>query len=289
MLTEANQIMEQIITGKALALDATFVLPNSDRDAKAEYVAEHLPGAVYFDINAIAKSDSPLPHTMPDADDFAMMMRGLGVNKDQQIVVYDQSDFLSSARAWWMFRYFGHRHVSILNGGMKAWKEAGGPTEQGQDIPNAGNFTAAPPLDGKRVATLDEMVALVATDAANRPLQIVDARAKARFDGTAPEPRPGMASGHMPGAINCPIGSLLDADSGRIKSPEALKQLFADAGIAMDQPVITTCGSGVTACGIAFGMALLGKTDIAIYDGSWSEWGSPDMERSQCPVEKSEL
>lgn len=289
MLTEANDIKDQIMAGTALAMDVTFVLPNSDRDAEAEYLAEHLPGAVFFDINAIAEPNAALPHTMPDADSFTGMMRALGVNQHQHLVLYDQSGFLSSARAWWMFRYFGHHNVSILNGGIKAWKAAGGLTEQGKTQPEAGNFTASPTLDGLRVVPLDEMIALVTADAANRPTQIVDARAKGRFDGTSPEPRPGMASGHMPGAINCPIGSLLDADTGRVKSRDALEQIFADAGIAMDQPIVTTCGSGVTACGLAFGMALLGKTDVAIYDGSWTEWGSPERDRALCPVETSEL
>ena len=288
MLTEANDIKDQIMAGTALAMDVTFVLPNSDRDAKAEYLAEHLPGAVYFDINAIAKPNAALPHTMPEADDFARMMRDLGVHQNQMLILYDQSGFLSSARAWWMLRYFGHHKVKILNGGIKAWKAAGGITEKGAVSPKAGDFTASAPLDGLRVVPLDEMIALVTADATNRPTQIVDARAKERFNGTAPEPRPGMASGHMPGAINCPIGSLLDKDTGRVKSADALKHLFSEAGIAMDHPGVTTCGSGVTACGVAFGMALLGKTDVGIYDGSWTEWGSPEMDRSLCPVKTSE-
>ena len=288
MLIEANEVIDQITAGTALAMDATFVLPNSDRDAKAEYLAEHLPKAVYFDINAIAKPDAGLPHTMPDADEFTAMMRALGVHQDQHVVVYDQSGFLSSARAWWMFRFFGHSNVSILNGGIKAWKAAGGHTEQGKTTPTSGNFTASSPLDGIRVLSLNEMISLVASNDADRPMQIVDARAKGRFDGTAPEPRQGMASGHMPGAINCPIGNLIDADSGYVKPVDALKHLFSDSGIAMDQPVVTTCGSGVTACGVAFGMALLGKTDVAIYDGSWTEWGSPDRDRTLCPVKTNE-
>ena len=291
MIIEANDAIPLITAGNARAIDATYVLPNSDRDAYSEYLVGHIPGAVYFDIDIIADTTAPLPHTMPSADTFTAMVQNLGIKQGEMLICYDQSGFLSASRVWWMFRFFGHENVQILNGGLNAWKAAGGALESGASKLEKGDFISqAPPQDkhdGYRLVDFDGMVELVATPPDARPMQIVDARPQVRFSGQMPEPRPGMASGHMPGAINCPITSLMEQGTGKIKPPETLKTIFAEANIAMDKPVVTTCGSGVTACGLAFAMALLGKFDVALYDGSWSEWGGADTDREKCPVAKA--
>lgn len=287
MLISAKDAIRAISEDSALIMDATFVLPNSGRDAFAEYLEQRIPHAVFFDINKIADDSSPLPHTMPDAEVFTRHMSALGLDSDQKVILYDQSGMLSAARAWWMLRYFGHDHVVILDGGMTAWIDAGGTTESGvAAFPDKGSFIAKAPDVGSPMAirSLDDMVALVATPPSERPEQIIDARSSGRFSGKSPEPRPGMASGHMPGALSCPISHLIDADTGRCKSPAQIMSIFSEAGIDLDKPVVTSCGSGVTACGLAFGFALIGKQDVSIYDGSWSEWGSPESDRITCPV-----
>ncbi|MGB2303819.1 MAG: sulfurtransferase [Candidatus Puniceispirillales bacterium] len=287
MLISAKDAIRAISEDSALIMDATFVLPNSGRDAFAEYLEQRIPHAVFFDINKIADDSSPLPHTMPDAEVFTRHMSALGLDSDQKIILYDQSGMLSAARAWWMLRYFGHDHVVILDGGMTAWIDAGGTTESGvAAFPDKGSFIAKAPdvASPMAIRSLDDMVALVATPPSERPEQIIDARSSGRFSGKSPEPRPGMASGHMPGALSCPISHLIDADTGRCKSPAQIMSIFSEAGIDLDKPVVTSCGSGVTACGLAFGFALIGKQDVSIYDGSWSEWGSPESDRITCPV-----
>ena len=252
-------------------LDASYFLPTMGRDGRSEFAEEHIVGAAFFDIDAIKDEANPLPHMMPDAAIFEAAMRDIGVCSNKQIVVYDNSPFLSAARAWWMLRYFGHRAVCVLDGGMTAWKAAGGQTEKSAIAPEAGDFSAAAPYEAGLIS-FDELRRDVENSSAD---QIIDARAGERFNGLAPEPRAGLRSGHIPGSLNLPIGSLLDG-SGKLKSAEELQKLFDEAGFDMGVPAVTTCGSGVTAAGLTLALAILGKTDIRLFDGSWSEWGASD-------------
>ena len=252
-------------------LDASYFLPTMGRDGRSEFAEEHIVGAAFFDIDAIKDEANPLPHMMPDPAVFEAAMRDIGVCSNKQIVVYDNSPFLSAARAWWTLRYFGHRAVCVLDGGMAAWKAAGGQTENGAKAPEAGDFTAAAPYEAGLIS-FDELRRDVENSTAD---QIIDARAGERFNGLAPEPRAGLRSGHIPGSLNLPIGSLLDS-SGKLKPAEELQKLFDEAGFDMGVPAVTTCGSGVTAAGLTLALAILGKIDIRLFDGSWSEWGASD-------------
>lgn len=257
---------------KVTILDASYFLPTMGRDGRAEFAQEHIIGAQFFDIDGIKDEGDPLPHMMPPAPVFEAAMRDIGVHSDRQIVVYDNSPFLSSARAWWMLRYFGHLAVCVLDGGMEAWKQAGGKTEQGISPGETGSFTAGPP-EKAGLILFDELREAVERGSAQ---QIIDARAADRFNGLAPEPRAGLRAGHIPGSLNLPINALLDAQTGKLKTAQELQKLFDDAGFDMQQPTVTTCGSGVTAAGLTLALAILGKTDIRLFDGSWSQWGASD-------------
>lgn len=258
-------------------LDASYFLPTIGRDGRAEFETEHIIGAQFFDIDNIKDAEDPLPHMMPDATIFEKAMRDIGVDNEKQIVVYDNSPFLSSARAWWMLRYFGHLAVCVLDGGMAAWKTAGGQTEAGNPKPVPGNFQAGAPQQAGLIL-FDTLRKEVTSGKAD---QIIDARAEDRFQGIAPEPRAGLRPGHIPGSLSLPINNLLDKDNGKLKSAEILQKLFDEAGFDMGKPAVTTCGSGVTAAGLTLALAILGKTDIRLFDGSWCQWGGSDA-----PIEK---
>ena len=253
-------------------LDASYFLPNMNRNAHAEYLAEHIPSAQFFDIDNIKDEQDPLPHMMPDAAVFERAMQAIGVQKDKQIVLYDNSPFLSSARAWWMLRYFGHRAVCVLDGGLSAWKQGGGETVSGPEDVQQGDFTSGPPYQAGLIR-FDELVQAVQTQTND---QIIDARAAARFHAQALEPRAGLRSGHIPGSLNLPINLILDEKTGKLKSEAELQKLFDQAKLDMNKPAITTCGSGVTAAGLTLALAILGKTDIRLFDGSWAQWGASD-------------
>lgn len=255
-----------------LIFDATFVLPSMNRNAPVEFTQIHIPKAQFFDIDKVADQSSDLPHMIPSKEAFQDMMRALGVCNHHKIIIYDNSPFLSAARAWWLFRLFGKQEVFVLDGGLPAYVTSGGEITHGEaKAPPLGDFTCATPL--ATVMLFDTLLAHITN---KDDIQIVDARPQGRFDGSVAEPRAGLRSGHMPGALNVPVTELIDKTSGKMHRPEALKQIFEKSGFDFNKPAITSCGSGVTAAGLTLALAELGKYDIALYDGSWFEWGASD-------------
>ncbi|CAN5872523.1 3-mercaptopyruvate sulfurtransferase [soil metagenome] len=252
--------------GEVRVVDATWFMPNEGREGHADYLVSHIPGAIFFDIDAIADRTVDLPHMLPTADAFAEAAGALGLSRDATVVAYDSFGIRSAARVWWTLRVMGFAKVFVLDGGSKKWLAEGRATESGQGALPATTLT--PSLDARLVRDVEAVKNLLQSKAA----QLVDARGAARFRGEAPEPRAGLRSGHMPGARNTPFDSLLNAD-GTMKSASELQALFAAAKVDLGAPIVTTCGSGVTASVVALALARLGRMDVPVYDGSWTEWG----------------
>ena len=256
-----------------VVLDASWFLPPSLKEARAEFAERHIPGARFFDIDAIADHRTTLPHMLPAPDEFTAAARALGVNAGSKVVVYDSQGLFSAPRVWWTFRAMGHAASFVLDGGLPRWLSEGRPVETGWPDPGEGDFEARP--DPGLLADLEAVRAALGTGA----IQIVDARPRGRFLGTAPEPRPGLRGGHMAGAHNVPWAELV-TPAGGLESPERLRAAFEAAGVDLGRPIATTCGSGVSASLLALALARVGRADAAVYDGSWAEWGA----RSDTPI-----
>ncbi|SOH95289.1 thiosulfate/3-mercaptopyruvate sulfurtransferase [Monaibacterium marinum] len=256
-------------------LDASWYLPAEGRDPKAEYEAEHIPGARFFDIEEISDSASDLPHMAPPVEKFISRMRAMGIGDGHRVVVYDSSGLFSAARVWWMFRLMGKMDISVLDGGLPAWKAAGHDVDDEPPLLRDRHFTAR--RDGSKVRDVTQVAAQVKLGQE----QIVDARSPARFRGDEPEARAGLRAGHIPGSLNVYYKDVLTAD-GHIKSEDELRAVFTAAGVDADKPIITTCGSGVTAAILSLALSVIGHRQVALYDGSWAEWGMyPDLKVSQ--------
>jgi thiosulfate/3-mercaptopyruvate sulfurtransferase len=257
-------------------VDATWYLPHLKRDARAEHHQAHIPGAVFFDIDEVKDTRNPLPHMLPSADEFARAVGALGIGAGDRIVTYGGRYGIASARVWWTFRVFGHDAIAVLDGGLAKWRTEGRPLESRPGAAAPRRFTGR--YRGELVRDLESMRANVES----RREQVVDARSHGRFVATEPEPRPGLRGGHIPGSTSLPYDKLFRPEDGTLRPVEELRQVFAAAGLDLAKPVVTTCGSGVSAAVLALGLHAIGRPDVPVYDGSWTEWAG----RTDTPVER---
>jgi thiosulfate/3-mercaptopyruvate sulfurtransferase len=273
-LVSTDWLADHLRDRNLTVVDGSYFLPMQQRDAHAEYRGGHIPGAVFFDIEAVSDHSTELPHMLPGPTQFGEVVGSLGIGDGDTVVVYDSVGLYSAARVWWTFRLFGAKKVYILDGGLPKWKSEGRPLETGDAERAARKFTAE--MNVGAVALLDDMRMAQTDDS----IQIVDARSPERFAGTAPEPRPDLRSGHMPRSFNVPFGRLIE--NGHLAPRARIEAAFTEAGVDLDKPIITSCGSGVTAAILTFALESIGKEPKGLYDGSWAEWASrPDL-----PVER---
>lgn len=263
-LTTTQWLADHLEAPDIAIVDASWFMPDSPRDPEQEYLEAHIPGAIRFDIDTFCDPSSDLPHMLPSPVGFSSAMRKVGIGDGQRIVVYDSVGLGAAPRVWWMFRVMGVEDVSVLDGGLPKWTAENRPLETGPVRRPECHFTAR--LDHGAVSDIADVRRVID----NGTAQVLDARSKARFDGTTPEPRAGLRSGHMPGSLNLPFEALIS--DGRLKTPEDLRDAFAASGIDLNQPIVTTCGSGVTACTLALALAEIGHRKVSVYDGSWTEW-----------------
>ncbi|MEL6583363.1 MAG: 3-mercaptopyruvate sulfurtransferase [Pseudomonadota bacterium] len=270
-LVSTQWLADHLTAPDIRVVDASWYLPSENRDPRAEYEEAHIPGALFFDIDAISDSASELPHMAPPVEKFISRMRRMGIGDGHRVVVYDGAGVFSSPRVWWMFRHFGKEDVAVLDGGLVKWRAEGRPIEDLAPMPRDRHFTA------RRNASLVRDVTQVARAAKLNDEQIVDARSPSRYRGEEEEPREGLRAGHIPGSLNVHFRSLLN-DDFTMKDEDGLRAAFESAGVDLSKPVITTCGSGITAAILALALDILGVKRVSVYDGSWAEWGKyPDL------------
>ncbi|MEI9924677.1 MAG: 3-mercaptopyruvate sulfurtransferase [Bradyrhizobium sp.] len=269
-LVSTDWLAARLDDPKVKVIDASFKLPGVLPLPVDDYLAAHLPGAVFFDVDHIADRNDPRPHMFPTAEQFARDVAALGISSGDTVVVYDAGGWVAAPRVWWMFLAFGHFNVKVLDGGLKKWLREGRPTHSGQVIAKPGKFQAG--FDPAYVRSQQQLVGNLETHAE----QLIDARPYQRFEGSVAEPRPGLRSGHIPGSRSVPYAGLFNADTGAMKSLDELRQIFKGAGVDLAKPTVTTCGSGVSALVVTLALYRLGVRGSALYDGSWSEWGMPN-------------
>jgi thiosulfate/3-mercaptopyruvate sulfurtransferase len=266
-LVSTDWLAERLDDPKTVAVDGSWYLPDAGRDGEAEFLQRHIPGAVFFDINAVADRSTGLPHMLPSPEQFSAAASALGIGSDMTVVAYDGAGLFSAARVWWTFRTMGAKQVFVLDGGLPQWLAEGRPVESGPARRQPARFTAT--LDAAAAKNADAIAKGLDAGA----FQVLDARSAARFRGEAPEPRPGLASGHIPGSLNLPFQQVLDAD-GRLAAEAELRRAFEAAGVDLEKPVVATCGSGVSAAILALALEGLGRPAAGLYDASWAEWGA---------------
>jgi len=271
LLVSADWLAARLTAPDIRIVDASLYLPGDPRDGRTLYLEAHIPGARFFDIEDISERHSPLPHMMPPVEKFVSRVRKMGIGDGHRVIAYDQQGLFSAARVWWMFRYFGHQDVAVLDGGLPKWLAGGHAIEDEEPDPRERHFT------GRQNASMMRDVTQIASAAKLRDEQIVDARSPGRFRGDEPEPRAGLRAGHIPGSKNVHYDSLLNPD-GTMKSIDATRAVFEAAGVDLKRPVVTSCGSGVTATILNLALHRMGHARNALYDGSWVEWGAyPDL------------